>query len=119
GLTGPDTRVANFASLPDGVIPLKGPNLPYVSYTGDMVDRFFRMWQQSDCSVKSATAHNPTGCLNDIYPFVGIARGDDSGSNAMGFYNIEAGDAPLLKKLADEFTMSDNFHQSVMGGTAV
>src|SRR2546421_6397536 len=27
-------------------------------------------------------------------------------------------DAPFLKQLADEFTSSDNFHQSFMGGTA-
>ncbi|MDP9000093.1 MAG: hypothetical protein M3O46_08280 [Myxococcota bacterium] len=37
----------------------------------------------------------------------------------MGFYNVERGDAPVLKRLADEYTMSDNFHQSVMGGTFV
>jgi phospholipase C len=35
----------------------------------------------------------------------------------MAFYNVHAGDAPVLKRLADEFSMSDNFHQSVMGGT--
>ena len=84
-----------------------------------MVHRFFHMWQQSDCDVASATPSNPTGCKNDLYPFVGIARGDDSGSNAMGFYNVHMGDAPLFKRLAGEFTLSDNFHQSVMGGTAV
>src|SRR5262249_937398 len=44
---------------------------------------------------------------------------DDSGSNARGFYNVLAGDAPLFKRLADEYTMSDNYHQPVMGGTAV
>ena len=31
--------------------------------------------------------------------------------------HCHAGDAPVLKRLADEFSMSDNFHQSVMGGT--
>jgi len=35
----------------------------------------------------------------------------------MAFYNMQKGDVPILKKLADEFTMSDNFHQSFMGGT--
>src|SRR5258708_16365901 len=35
----------------------------------------------------------------------------------MGFYNMLQGDAPYLKYLADNFAMSDNFHQSVMGGT--
>ena len=98
---------------------ITGPKLPYDSHTGDMVHRFFHMWQQSDCDRAFSSADNPAGCLNDLYPFVGIARGDDSGSNAMGFYNMQKGDAPVFKKLADEFTMSDNFHQSVMGGTGV
>jgi phospholipase C len=115
----PDSRVANFLSLPNTVFPLTGPKLPYDSYTGDMVHRFFHMWQQSDCDVSHATSTDPAGCRNDLYPFVGIARGDDSGSNSMGFYNVHKGDAPLLKRLADEYAMSDNFHQSVMGGTAV
>ena len=35
----------------------------------------------------------------------------------MAFFNVNAGDAPLLKKLADQFTLSDNYHQAVMGGT--
>jgi phospholipase C len=35
----------------------------------------------------------------------------------MAFYNVQAGDAPVFKSLADEFSMSDNFHQSFMGGT--
>ena len=40
-------------------------------------------------------------------------------SNSMGFYNMQKGDAPVFKRLADEYTMSDNYHQPVMGGTAV
>ena len=84
-----------------------------------MVHRFFHMWQQSDCDALNATFSDPAGCRNDLYPFVGIARGDDSGGNAMGFYNVQQGDAPLFKRLADEYTMSDNYHQPVMGGTAV
>ena len=35
----------------------------------------------------------------------------------MGFYNVQGGDAPYLKSLADHYAMSDNFHQSVNGGT--
>ena len=35
----------------------------------------------------------------------------------MGFYNVLEGDAPYLKSLADNFAMSDNYHQAVMGGT--
>jgi phospholipase C len=114
-----DTRVANYASLANGVFPLRGAKLPYDSYTGDMVHRFYHMWQQSDCSVDDATPDNPSGCLNDLYPYVGVARNDGSTSNAMGFYNVEMGDAPVLKRLADEYSMSDNYHQPVMGGTMV
>jgi len=115
----PDTRVAHFDGLPNTVFPIVGPTLPYDSYTGDMVHRFFHMWQQSDCDVQNATPADPAGCRNDLYPFVGIARGDDSGSNSMGFYNMLMGDAPVFKRLADQYTMSDNYHQPVMGGTAV
>jgi len=115
----PDSRVANFDRLPNTVFQITGPNLRYDTYTGDMVHRFFHMWQQSDCDAMNATPSNPTGCKNDLYPYVGIARGDDAGSNSMGFYNVQKGDAPLFKRLADEYTMSDNYHQPVMGGTAV
>jgi phospholipase C len=86
------------------------------------------MWQQSDCDIKNATRQNPSGCLNDLYPFVitnytnqfdpffgGID--DNGGGNSMAFYNVQKGDVPVLKALADEFSMSDNFHQSFMGGT--
>jgi len=125
----PDTRVANFNTLPNGPFPLKGTNLPYDSYTGDTTHRLFEMWQQSDCSIHHATRRNPSGCLNDLYPFVintytnipdpssGGAIDDNGGGNSMAFYNVQAGDAPVLKALADQYSMSDNFHQSVMGGT--
>ncbi len=66
----PDTRVQNFNALPNGPFPLKGKNLPYDSYTGDTTHRLFEMWQQSDCNIKNATRHNPSGCLSDLYPFV-------------------------------------------------
>jgi phospholipase C len=125
-----DTRVANFNNLPNGPFPLQGPNLPYDSYTGDTTHRLFEMWQQSDCNIKNATKHNPSGCLNDLYPFVITnytnqidpfdtppAIDDNGGGNSMAFYNLQAGDAPVFKSLADQYSMSDNFHQSFMGGT--
>ena len=115
----PDTRISNFNQLPNTSFQITGANVPYDSYTGDMVHRFYHMWQQADCNVGDAAPRNPSGCKNDLLPFVGLARGDDSGSNSMGFYNVQKGDAPLFKRLADEFTMSDNYHQPVMGGTAV
>ncbi len=125
----PDTRVDNFDALPNGPFPLKGKLLPYNSYTGDTTHRLFEMWQQSDCNIKNATKSNPSGCLSDLYPFVitnytnipdaasGGAIDDNGGGNSMAFYNVQSGDVPVLKQLADEYSMSDNFHQSVMGGT--
>ena len=114
-----DTRVPNATTLLNGLFPLSSPTRPYDSFTGDTVHRLFHMWQQSDCNVMNATAENPSGCLNDLYPFVGVARNDGSGSNSMGFLNVQRGDAPVLKRLADEYTLADNYHQPIMGGTAV
>lgn len=127
-----DSRIQNFSALPNGPFPLEGPALPYDSYTGDTTHRLFEMWQQSDCNVRNATRHNPSGCLNDLYPFVisnytsetdpfsfPLANqvDDNGGGNSMAFYNMQKGDVPVLKQLADEYSMSDNFHQAVMGGT--
>jgi phospholipase C len=128
-LPDPDTRVTNFNTLPNGPFQLTGKTLPYDTYTGDTTHRLFEMWQQSDCDVRNATRENPSGCLSDLYPFVitnytnqpdPASKGaidDNGGGNSMAFYNVQKGDAPLFKSLADQFTMSDNFHQSVMGGT--
>ena len=35
----------------------------------------------------------------------------------MGFYNVQQGDVPYFKQLADTYSMSDNYHQAVNGGT--
>ena len=127
-----DSRITNFDNLPNGPFPLAGANLPYDSYTGDTTHRLFEMWQQSDCNLRNATRKNPSGCLNDLYPFVittytseidpnsfPVANqvDDNGGGNSMAFYNMQKGDVPFLKSLADTYSMSDNFHQSFMGGT--
>ena len=91
------------------------------------------MWQQFDCNAANATRSNPSGCKGDLFPWVettvgagtnGLAQpagfNDTStreGSTSMGFYNMQQGDAPYLKYLADNFAISDNYHQAVMGGT--
>jgi phospholipase C len=127
-----DSRINNFDNLPNGPFPLEGAKLPYDTYTGDTTHRLFEMWQQSDCNIRNATRRNPSGCLNDLYPFVITTYtseldpnsfpitnqvDDNGGGNSMAFYNMAKGDAPFLKTLADQYSMSDNFHQSFMGGT--
>jgi phospholipase C len=41
----------------------------------------------------------------------------NEGATSMGFYNMLQGDVPYFKQLADNYAMSDNYHQPVMGGT--
>jgi phospholipase C len=123
-----DTRVPDAGILPNGPFVLQGMNLSDDDYTGDMTHRFYQAWQQSDCSVANATRANPTGCLNDLFPFVmatyamndGVTpavQGNFSEGNEMGFYDAEQEEASTLKTLADRFSLSDNFHQSFQGGT--
>jgi phospholipase C len=132
----PDTRIPNVMDLPEGVFQLTSPTLSYNDYANSPVHRFYQMWQQTDCSVANITAENPSGCLNDLFPWVEVTIGCGSdgcstgstkpptsylgtgeGSTAMEFFNVQHGDAPYMKYLADNYTLSDNFHQSVMGGT--
>jgi phospholipase C len=130
----PDTRIPNVLDLPEGAFGLT-PAVSYNAYANSPVHRFYQMWQQTDCSVATATKANPSGCLSDLFPWVEVTIGAGSdgssgstspptsylstgeGSTSMEFYNVRRGDAPYLKSLADQYTLSDNFHQSVMGGT--
>jgi phospholipase C len=128
-----DTRVPNATSLPSGPFQLTSATLPYDSYTNSPVHRFYQMWQQADCKAALATLKNPSGCRSDLFPWVEVTIGAGSngfpqpsgfneystgeGSTSMGFYNMLQGDAPYLKFLADNYSMSDNYHQAVMGGT--
>ena len=113
--------------IPDARFPADLPNGPfqiskYVSYgahTGDPVHRFFQMWQQID------------GGRNDLFVWtaqtvgVGPSNGKTplaagntyQGAVSMGFYNMATGDAPYLRELAEQFAISDNYHQSMIGGT--
>ncbi len=125
---GIDTRVDNATHLPDGPYQLTGAKLPHDAYTGNPVHRFYQMWQELDCDAAHATAVNPSGCQADLFPWVeqtvsgdGALRpkGHDNheGAVSMAFYNMAKGDAPYLKSLADQYTLSDNYHQAMMGGT--
>ena len=114
-----DTRVPGAGALA-GPFALQGPILNDDDYTGDTTHRFYQDWQQEDCSAASANKKtNNSGCLNDLFPFVmaTYSATNKSLGNSMGFYNAEQEQAPILKMLADRFTLSDNFHQSFHGGT--
>jgi phospholipase C len=128
-----DTRITDDTSLPSGVVQLTGPTLSYTDYSASPVHRFYQMWQQTDCSEKRASQSNPSGCLSDLFPWVEVSIGAGSngdaqpagfnnmstgeGGTSIEFYNMQKGDAPYLKYLADKYTLSDNMHQGVMGGT--
>ena len=106
---------------------------PYDAYAASPVHRFMQMQQQLDCNAAAVTQQNGWGCTSDLYPWVEVTVGAGSngaaqpspftvystgeGSTSMGFYNVLQGDAPYLKFLADQFSMSDNYHQGVKGGT--
>jgi phospholipase C len=126
----PDTRIPDVLTLGSGTFQLTSATLPYDAYAASPVHRFYQMWQQTDCSVATATSSNPSGCLNDLFPWVEVTIGAGSngnpppavlntgeGSTSMAFFNVTAGDAPYFKELAGQYTISDNFHQSVEGGT--
>lgn len=127
-----DTRHANAADPQNGPFQLS-PGISYDDYAASPVHRFYQMFQQMDCSASYATAKNPSGCLNDLYPWVEATIGAGSnghaqpagfnnqttgeGSTAMGFYNVQQGDMPYFKSLADQYALGDNYHQPVKGGT--
>jgi len=142
GLTGkvPDTRITNANSLQAGPFQLtNGNSFTYDSYAASPVHRFYQMWQQLDCSLAHKSPANPSGCNSKLFSWVEVTEGAGAnglfqppnfstdyspsalttgeGSTALGFYNVQNGDAPYFKTLADNYAMSDNFHQSVNGGT--
>ena len=127
-LFGPDTRFP--ANLPNGpyqitkFVPYNDDHIEYSSfgqcelfgaYVGDPLHRFYQMWQQYG-------SHH--GQLNT---WVANTAGDDNGASPpapifqgglqTGFYNMAQGDAPIFHALAENYAISDNYHQAVMGGT--
>src|SRR6202161_4314890 len=118
----PDTRIKNVNSLPPGPFQLtNGSTFTYNSYAASPVHRFYQMWQQLDCSIAHATYENPSGCDEALFPWVETTEGaggngvtqptnfsseyapgsvtTGEGSTAMGFYNVQNGDAPYFKSL--------------------
>ena len=136
----PDIRIKNVNAIPTGPFQLtNGDTFTYNSYSASPVHRFYQMWQQLNCSADQATVRNPSGCDARLFPWVEVTVGAGAnglkqpanfstdysstatttgeGATSMGFYNVQNGDAPYFKFLADHYAMSDNFHQSVNGGT--
>ena len=136
---------APYSTLPGGLFQLsnsKGADtLTWDSYAASPVHRFYQMWQQADCNVAYATDSNPSGCKSDLFTWTEVTVGSNvnglpqpanfstdysptakttgEGATAMGFYNVLEGDMPYFKKLADTYSMSDNYHQPAMGGTGL
>ena len=144
----PDSRVTGVTSTPPYSALPGGPfqytntaTFPYDSYANSPVHRFYQMWQQEDCNASYATATNPSGCLHDYFTWTEVTVGSSNngklqpspfctfyspgcastgeGATSMGFYNMQQGDAPYTKYLADNYAMSDNYHQPAMGGTGL
>jgi len=145
----PDSRITGvtstppYSTLPGGPFQYtNGKTFVDDSYANSPVHRFFQMWQQEDCNANYATPTNPSGCLHDYFAWTELTVGSNNngkvraaakfctfyqpncpstgeGSTAMGFYNMQQGDAPYTKYLADNYAMSDNYHQPAMGGTGL
>ena len=136
----PDRRITDVDALRAGPFQLtNGSTFNYDAYAANPVHRFYQMWQQLDCNAALAVRDNPSGCSANLFSWVEVTVGAGAnglaqpagfstdyrqggattgeGSTALGFYNVLKGDVPYLKSLADRYAMSDNFHQSVNGGT--
>ena len=127
---GQDFDIRYPAGLPNGPYQITGGATPYFSYFGDPPHRFFQNWQQLDCSMAYATAQNPSGCKADLLAWVNDTVGSGGNGNpnpsptyyggvALGYYNVALGDFPYLSSLAERYAISDNYHQSILGGSAV
>ena len=136
---------APYSTLPGGPFQLtntKGADtFTWDSYAASPVHRFYQMWQQADCNVAYATESNPSGCKSDLFTWTAVTVGSNvnglpqpgnfstdysptakttgEGGTVMGFYNVLQGDMPYFKQLADNYSMSDNYHQPGMGGTGL
>jgi phospholipase C len=142
GLTSktPDTRINDVTTLPAGPFQLtNGNSFVYDDYAASPVHRFYQMWQQLNCDADKASFGNPSGCSDNLFSWVEVTVGAGAngvaqpanfstnyqagatttgeGSSALGFYNVQQGDVPYFTGLAQKYAMSDNFHQSVNGGT--
>ena len=120
--------------VPDARFPASLPNAPFQitkyvpyaeihrgfkacdngAYVGDPLHRFYQMNQQTNRNAEKlwVWTDETAGDANG-----GPPADTNLGALAMGFYNVAGGDAPVFDYLANHFSMSDNYHQAVMGGT--
>jgi phospholipase C len=122
----PDTRFPS--DLPNGPFQITR-YVPYPAYTGDPVHRFFQMWQDVDGGKmdKFVWVEETIGTGSNGKPPPAAGFNPKEGAISMGFYNMNPyrdasgnaspGDAAIFKSLADQYAISDNYHQAVMGGT--
>jgi phospholipase C len=89
------------------------------SATGDPVHRFFQMWQQTGGDNERlgpytwvATTTGQGGDTAGVTP-----QHPGQGGELMGFFNMATGYALFFQELAENYALSDNFHQAIMGGT--
>jgi phospholipase C len=87
---------------------------------GDPIHRFYQMYQQVSGGPKDlfTWVHETSGDSNGAPPPSPFTpESTDQGALDMGYYNMAQGDVPVLNFLARHYSMSDNYHQAVMGGT--
>jgi acid phosphatase len=90
------------------------------AFVGDPLHRFYQMYQEVAAGANDlwTWVHGTAGDSNGAPPPSPFTdESTDQGALDMGFYNMAAGDAPTLSYLARHYSMSDNYHQAVMGGT--
>ena len=91
----------------------------YYSGLGDPMHRFFQMWQQTGGANEHLNLFNwVTATTGQGGATTGITSANPGqGGELMGFFNMNQGDAPFFKQLAQNGAISDNYHQPILGGT--
>jgi phospholipase C len=90
------------------------------AFVGDPLHRFYQMYQEVSGGHNNlwTWVHETAGDNNgDAPPSPFTNQSTGQGALDMGYYNMAQGDAPVFKFLANHYSMSDNYHQAVMGGT--
>ncbi|MEX3614709.1 MAG: alkaline phosphatase family protein, partial [Burkholderia gladioli] len=114
-------QISKYSPYAQEIPELKPFGMTLFKMTGDPVHRFFQMWQQTggdnskhDMFTWVASTVGQGGDTSGITP-----SNPSQGGELMGFMNMSTGDAPYFQSLAQTYAISDNYHQSIMGGTGV